>query len=296
MNKRNDAFSEYHPVVNFLFFAFIIVFTMFNLHPLILSVSFACSGLYAVYLYGKKALKTGALFVLPMFVFIAVINPLVNHRGMTILAYLPNGNPVTLESIAHGAASAVMLVSVIAWFTCFNAVITSDKFIYIFGRFVPALALILSMSLRMVPRFKQQTAVISNAQKCIGKNVSKGSILERAACGLKILSILVTWALENAVETADSMKSRGYGLPGRSAFSVFKFTKRDKYLTLFLFICFSAVMVGSRAGFFSFQFFPYMRFVGEGLYFYAVFFLLAALPVIINIYEDLMWKRTESKI
>ena len=39
-----------------------------------------------------------------------------------------------------------------------------------------------------------------------------------AAPRITILSIMVTWCLENAIETADSMKSRGCGLPGRSAF------------------------------------------------------------------------------
>ena len=29
------------------------------------------------------------------------------------------------------------------------------------------------------------------------------------------------------METADSMKGRGYGLPGRTAFSVYRFTRRD---------------------------------------------------------------------
>ena len=45
-----------------------------------------------------------------------------------------------------------------------------------------------------------------------------------------MVSILVTWALENAIETADSMKSRGYGLKGRTAFSIYRFNRRDKIL------------------------------------------------------------------
>ena len=45
---------------------------------------------------------------------------------------------------------------------------------------------------------------------------------------MRALSVTVTWALENAVVTADSMKSRGYGLPGRTAFARQRFDGRDR--------------------------------------------------------------------
>ncbi len=48
---------------------------------------------------------------------------------------------------------------------------------------------------------------------------------------------MVTWSFENAVETADSMKSRGYGLPGRTAFSLYRFSRRDRLLLLWLALC-----------------------------------------------------------
>ncbi len=38
---------------------------------------------------------------------------------------------------------------------------------------------------------------------------------------------MVTWSLENAIETADSMRARGYGLPGRTSFSIYRFDSRD---------------------------------------------------------------------
>ena len=34
-------------------------------------------------------------------------------------------------------------------------------------------------------------------------------------------------ALQTAADTADSMKSRGYGLPGRTCFAAFRFRGRD---------------------------------------------------------------------
>ncbi len=36
-----DAFSECHPLLNFFYFGVVLVFTMFNQHPVFLGVSYA---------------------------------------------------------------------------------------------------------------------------------------------------------------------------------------------------------------------------------------------------------------
>lgn len=208
-----DRFGSYHPVINFIYFSSVIACSIVFMHPIMLGISLLCAFAYSVVLKGRKALLFNLIYLMPLLFIMALMNPAFNHAGVTILFYLDSGNPITLESILYGVAAACMFVSVIMWFSCYNAVMTSDKFIYLFGKVIPALSLILSMVLRFVPRYRTQIQVISNAQKCIGRDVTQGSWLQRARNGLTILSIMTTWALENAIETADSMKSRGYGLP-----------------------------------------------------------------------------------
>ena len=82
-----------------------------------------------------------------MLLMMALINPAFNHEGVTIIDYLPSGNPLTLESIVYGFTSAVMIVSVICHFSCYNEIMTSDKFIYLFGKIIPAMSLIISMTM-----------------------------------------------------------------------------------------------------------------------------------------------------
>jgi energy-coupling factor transport system permease protein len=237
--------------------------------------------------------------MLPVMVFAALINPAFNHQGATILAYLPSGNPLTLESILYGVAAACVLATVIAWFSCFNAVMTSDKFVYLFGRVIPALSLILSMALRFVPRFRAQIKVISSAQKCVGRDVSSGNILRRARHGIIILSIMVTWALENAIETADSMKGRGYGLPGRTAFSIYRFDRRDRLALAFISLCGAVIIAGCLWGAYYFRYFPTVKAVSAVEFPIAAinwiaYLALGAMPVIIDIKEDLKWKNLGS--
>ena len=293
-----DCFSTYHPVVNFVFFAEVLGFSMFLLHPVCLVISLLCGAGYALCLNGRKAVGLCLKAVLPMMVFTAILNPIFSHEGITILTYLPSGNPLTLESVLYGLAAAAMLGAVVLWFSCFSAVITSDKFVYLFGRIIPALSLVLSMALRFVPRFGQQLRVVTRAQKCIGRDPSRGSLLHRIKCAGAILSVMVTWSLENGIDTADSMKSRGYGLPGRTAFSIFRFDKRDKQALIVLILLGAAVLAGAALECLTWRYFPSVKWSTAplSLAVLAAYGALCAFPIILNRKEARKWKALRSNI
>ena len=294
-----DSFSSYHPLVNFLFFALVLVFSMCFMHPLCLLISLCSALAYALRLNGKKGLRFSLRYMLPMLLLAAIINPAFNHQGVTILRYLPSGNPLTLESILYGLAAAVMLVSVLEWFTCYTAVMTSDKFVWLFGRIIPALSLILSMALRFVPKFSEQLKTVREAQRCVGRDTANGTVIRRLRHGVTVFSILVTWALENAIETADSMRSRGYGLPGRSAFSIYRFDSRDRAALLWLGFCGAYIVSGWIAGAFRFNYYPLISGAPLTAFtasFPLVYLALCLTPVILDLAEDRAWKRLQSEI
>ncbi len=288
-----NEFKTYHPIVTFIYFVFVIGFSCFFMHPVCLCISLVSGFTYSVMLKGKKAIKTSLIYMLPTALMMALINPAFNHKGVTIIGYLPSGNPLTLESIIYGICAAVMLASVIFHFSCYNEVMTSDKFLWLFGRIIPAMSLIISMTLRFVPRFAAQLKVVANAQKCMGRDISKGSIIHRARNGLNILSIMTTWALENAIETADSMKARGYGIAGRTSFSIFKFDNRDKKALICILFSGIYTLVGYIMGGMYFSFFPSMKsadFSFFGISVFAAYLLLCICPVIIELWEVRKWK------
>lgn len=278
--RHRHTFSGYHPAVNFLYFGLVLAYSMFVMHPAYLAVSLCSALAYSLYLRGRKAVRFSLVVVLPMMLLAAVVNPAFSHEGATILTYLPSGNPLTLESIVYGIAAAAMLASVILWFTCFNEVITSDKFVYLFGRIAPALSLILSMTLRFVPRFTAQFKTVAEAQRCIGEERSEGGLLQRARNGVTILSIMITWSLESAIETADSMKSRGYGLPGRTAFSIYRLDGRDRSALVWLAAAGLYVFSGWMTGDTSFRYYPTIK--GTGWTAFSVSFLLVYLGLCIT--------------
>ena len=113
------------------------------------------------------------------------------------------------------------------------------------------------------------------------------------------MSIMITWALENAIETADSMKSRGYGLKGRTAFSIYRFDERDKYALIWLGFCGLFLLSGTSLFAFGFRYFPNIRYAAFDMTtipFYFVFFALCITPVLINLKEERKWKTLVSKM
>lgn len=292
-----DAFSQMHPIVNFIFFAFVIGFSMFIMNPACLLISLVCALFNVLYLNGKKAVRLSVLYLLPTIIIIAIVNPVFNHDGVTMLAYFPWDNPLTLESIIYGIATAVLLSSIVLWFSCFNEVMTSDKFIYLFGRIIPSLSLVLSMALRFVPRFIFQFNVIRNSQKCIGRDISDGKLLQRLKNAAKIISIMIFWALENAIETADSMKSRGHGLKGRTAFSIYRFSKRDAAVLSIIIISGIILIIMSVLDVAKFRYFPSVKgnvISAPAIIYYALYFSLMIMPLAINVWEGIKWKRLRS--
>lgn len=291
-----DAFAQFHPAVNLCFFAGAIGLTMFLMHPVFLVLSLVCAGAYFWYLQGAKGFFRQLGFLLPVVLFTAVLNPLFNHQGVTVLFDLGNGNPVTWEAVCFGLASAVLMGASILWFNCCNAVFTTDKIIYLFGRVIPSLSLLISMTLRFVPRFKEYLKKTAQVQRAMQPPKNKLDSLKQA---LTAFSATVSWAMEQSIVTADSMKSRGYGAAGRTAYTIYRFERRDAMsLAILTLLCIGTVLPWLM-GAVEWNFYPAMtgRLLGFGqIVSYLSFTGICMMPLIIDLTEDCKWKSLRSKI
>jgi energy-coupling factor transport system permease protein len=294
----DDAFAGYHPAIGFLFFMGAIVMGMFFAHPAFLCVSIAASALYYLLLMGKKGIRL-LCSMLALFIAISLINPLFNPLGDTVLFAYIGGRSFTLEALLYGCATGGMFLSVLLWFACYNRVMTSDKFIYLFGRCIPAVSLLLTMVLRLVPHFKAKAAAIAGARKCVGKAPESGTRKEKLLSGTDALSVLISWALEGAVVTADSMKSRGYGSGKRSNFSVCRLCARDGIALGVMLAGLALVMAGAVWGGADISYYPVVTLpqagsgTAVGATGYSVFLLM---PSVIHIGEDVIWHISRSRI
>lgn len=294
---NNSFFSTFHASGLFLYFVCVLSLTMFCSNPLMLVFSLAGGILFGISLGDFKIAAKDLLFYLIIFLLTTLTNPLFSHNGMTVLFYLFD-NAVTLEALIAGARTAIMIIGVLIWSRIYSVVCTSDKIIYLFSSFFPTLTILLSCSLRFIPLFKKRFRQISDVQKGLGY-IHSNNFSGKVKFYLNIYSALVTDSLERSVDTADSMKARGYGIKGKTSFSLCRFTKRDALfiiLCLILLIVCVFTFVSGKIDFYCYPLiiFPKVNFIS--VLSYMSFFTLCLLPFAIEVKENIIWKYCVSKI
>lgn len=289
-----DAFSKCHPAVNFLFFAGAIGTSVMIQHPIFLVVGIVTGGTYYLLLNGRRGWKI-ILGLMPLFLFLTVINPLFNTYGQTPLFYLFD-RPYTFEALCYGAALASTFAQMILWFGCYNKVLTSDKFTSLFGNLIPAISLLLVMVFRMVPNLMQKAAQFTGARKSIGKGAGENaSTKEKLNDGMTVLGALTSWALEGSVVTGDSMRSRGYGTAKRSSFMIYRMTATDWMLLILIPVLLALIIIAACFGQMTAIFTPEFHIVpvSWGIIPYALYLLI---PTVLHTKEAFAWHISRSKI
>lgn len=291
MFVKYDAFSKCHPLTNFLFFVGTIGFSVVIQHPMYLMASAVGAAAYYLLLNGRAGIRR-MLGMVPLFLLLSSLNPLLNPYGKTVLFSL-FGRPYTWEALCYGMVIAGMFAVMMLWFGCYSAVLTSDKFVCLFGSLIPALSLLLVMVLRLIPNLMRKARQIGGARKCIGKGAGEQSTgREKIADGMNVLSALTDWALEGSIVTADSMRARGYGTARRSSFPVYRMSVRDWVLMAVMLLLMGAVIIAGGTGA---AFTPELHFAAPtwGL---AAYWLLLLIPPVLYGKEAVQWRISISRI
>ena len=286
---KQDAFSRYHPAVNFLYFVGAIGFGVVIQHPAYMLAAVLGAAAYYLLLKGKQGVRT-ILLMLPVFLLIGLVNPLFNTLGETVL-FMLLGKPYTLEALYYGFVVGGIFVVMMLWFGCYNEVLTSDKFTSLFGDLIPALSLLLVMVLRMIPNLMRKAVQISGARRAIGKAAESGSRRESVKNGMTVLSALTDWALEGSIVTADSMRARGYGGAKRTNFRIYRMTTRDWVLLALLLLLGTATVLADKTA----QFIPALQTAPLSWHFGAYWAYLL-LPTALHLKEAITWHILRSRI
>lgn len=298
MQKTESRFAACHPAVCFGFFMGAICGSVFFQHPAYLLLSILSAVLLLLTEKGSRALPM-LLSMVPLFLILSALNPLFNHYGKRVL-FQVFGNPYTLEALLYGMAIAGMLVAALLWFSCYSAVMTSDKFTWLFGNLIPALSLILVMVLRLIPAYRRKASQISCARRCIGKSpAATDHWKEKASHSMSILSALTTWALEGAIVTADSMRSRGYGTAKRTGFQTYHWRMGDDIFAIGGLTLFGITLWGASQGWTKAAFTPVLNITpvtGVPMIGLAAYGLCLMIPSLLNLREELKWNYLRSRI
>ena len=317
-----DEFSRYHPVVNLIFYLLVLGTTMFQMSVGLVFISLFSAVVYYFMLKKTEGLKYCTV-VVGIIIVSAIINPLFSHKGGTLLFYLFTGNPVTLESIIYGLISAIIIGAMLLWFSTFNQVMGVERILGAIGKVLPNVSLLITMIMRFIPQYTRHQRKVSMVNKVNKRNYGeKINLLNREKTekenviearkrqkkkngidkridsikeGSRTFSITTTWALENSIYTADSMKARGFGTGRRTNYSNYKFQKRDYLLMGWLVILWLVVVFSLEREKVYTYYYPFIQ-VKNNVVVYLIYGLLCLTPVLINVKEEIRWLILKSRI
>lgn len=296
MNEKR-YFLRMHPLPAFVFFVAALTVTMLSMHPVVLAASFVCAVVFCGFLYGVRKTASSLAYTFPLMVLVVLVNMAFVHRGETYLFFL-NDNPVTLEALLYGVAMSVMFAAIYYWCKCMTAVMTTDKWIFLFGKILPKFSMLLALSVAFVPKFKRRYKQIDSAQRTLGVYSGQG-VVDKLRYKFRVFGILVTDVLESSVTTADSMRARGFGLAGRSTYSPCDFTAADGLLTAF---CLAFGVLGTTMfalGACRIAYYPTVTpptFAAKDIVCLTAACAVFVMPIICEIKDDLLWHSLKSKI
>ena len=290
MNRyaRRCLLASGHPLCPLLAILTAVLFTMATFHPFVS----CCSLLCAVLLYGllssaRQAAKRAA-FSLFAAVLFGVLNAFLSHRGATVLVTLW-GMPFTLEAALAGVCAALSFCAAVCWFSSFHLLMHSDRIIALSGGLFPTFTLLFCMVLRFVPLFSRRAEQIAQAQDAAFGQGRRTKPARFAG----VFSILITWALENGIDTADSMHARGYGTARRTNSGAVRLHRRDAVFLAAFSLCaagaFAVLFTGKLSVWFYPVFFVFPADKTTLTGFLCSFFLFAAAPLS-TAWEVIRWR------
>src|SRR5690625_1037260 len=286
-----NGFRGYHPYVVFFYYLCTGFLIMYFKHPLFLLIALILLIFINISHDRGQALKKWTIPLVVMSLFFIMLNPFLVSRGTNILFYF-RGKQVTLEATLYGFVMALSIVTILLMFISFNIVLNGNKFLFIFSRILPRTAFLIMLTLRFMPLFKERYEEIDMAQRVKGMTLAHGSLFKRMKNGLTFVQILFAWSLEEALQTADAMKARGYGTGKTSSYIPYNMQARDWMSILYLTLLFSLCLFSGYLGYGKIVIYPELGtlqfFALDWVSFFSMI-LLFSLPLHIEGREKLRW-------
>ena len=158
-----------------------------------------------------RELRRAMLFVGPMALMVALVNPLVSHQGLTVL--VRGGDvaglghfDVTLEAVTYGGVLGLRVLVIGLATALYTAAVDPDEVLRLFRRVSFRSALTAAIATRLVPVLARDGRRMAEAQRC------------RAAGPpprLAVVRAVAAGALDRALDVAAALEVRGYGAARR---------------------------------------------------------------------------------
>lgn len=203
--------------------------------PVFVALNIFCSVCSSLVLLGKSRTWTSLRYGLFLFFTVILINMMINSRGATVILVFWRVK-ITLESLLYGMCTGGILISMFLWINCFGSFFNMQKLMFVFYRIMPKVAVMLSMATKTFGDIKKRISTINMVRRVDANKYNKG-IIDQFKMISNLSTSLLSWTLEDSVETIYSMKSRGYGNAKRTYYKKYNFRSYDFVAIIVFLVC-----------------------------------------------------------
>ncbi len=282
--------TRIHPAIFIVYFLILIIFAFLFNNPYYV-ITYGILILSLIALQGSiSEIKSTTKVFLPVILFITLLNTIFTHVGDTHI-YIFGSYYVTFEALVYGVIMAVTFFLVTLTFIAYNTYVSYQDMLYVFSKKYPNLSMIIIMSLRFVPLIQKRSNELLELSKLKNRNEDL-KFTEKTSELIQNLGLVVSWSLEEAMQSASSMKSRGYNITKRTSYLRYDFNKIDVLLTVLILVTATISVYGLYNSVGSIMIYPKFTFTFSqtpfNIYYFAYVVLL--LPfIIIEIWERILW-------
>ena len=268
MGRTSDTlpFATCHPVVPAVYVAVTLALTMACMQPVLIGLSLLGALSFSCTVRGVAPTMGMLRWQIPVIILISLVNPLFSASGSTELLRI-GAHAVYAESLAYGASMGALFVASVTWFMGAAELLPFDRVMALLGNAAPTVTLMISMAMRLIPRFVRQGKTIDSVQR-VARSCALASFAGQSPRAdrhldlrlrLRLSSVLMGWTMEDSLETADAMRARGWGAAARrTTYTRFRFGARDAWaLVLIAAFALVAMLLGYVATT-QFAFYPTM--------------------------------------
>ena len=278
-----EAFSMSHPAVPALYIALTLGLTMFSMQPVLIALSLAGGLAYGFATRGTVRTLGALRWQLPVILIIALVNPLFSASGSTELLRI-GMRAVYLESMVYGLCMGGLFVASVLWFEAAASMLEYDKVLALLGNAAPVIALMISMCMRLIPQFLRRGRTVLAVQDAI--DVPGRAPTDSVRSRLRASSVLMGWGMEDSLERADAMRSRGWGaVPRRTTYARYRLGCGDVVALVGLALFGAAAVAVAWIATTQYSFYPQLSVPAPGPG-YVVYAAWMALPCVLRAIDE----------
>ncbi|MGE5379525.1 MAG: energy-coupling factor transporter transmembrane component T [Methylocystaceae bacterium] len=189
-----------------------------------------------LHLAGLERPARGYLSIgLTMGAFIILINLFFNHNGSTIIFGVPTlGDQdiiFTLEVLVFALVMSARLLIILEAFCLFTYLVNPDQIVKYLARWGGNTALVLALTLHQLPLMIKKLAEIKEIQSCRGLDWEENGVIKRLQHSRPLVMALLQDSLEDSMQVAESMQTRGFGAGVRTIYYQGFWTFKDYLFT-----------------------------------------------------------------